>query len=144
MFCQSASRGLAWSEGFASYYGLVAGLSNDGSLHWTVGDTGRSLERYDCNLRDITIDEGRVTAALWDLYDTHNDSNEGNANFGAAGLGDNNTPTPVVFSMLLGNLWKSVQPNVNQYWTDLKPTLAPNQVSPAVEIMKFNYSTAPN
>lgn len=143
MFCDTASTGLAWSEGFATYYGLVSGLGN-GTLHWSVGDQGKSIELYSCSLRDISIDEGRVAAALWDLYDSANDSNGGNEDLGRNGYSDSNSGAQVVpFATLVGTLWVSHQQTVQDYWTNLKTQLNSTQLAPSVQIMNYNYFSNP-
>jgi Transthyretin-like family len=142
-FCAAASAGLAWSEGFATYYGLVAGLGN-GTMHWSVGDAGMSIELYSCHLRDMSIDEGRVAAGLWDLYDSANDSNGGDPDLGANNYSDANSGAQLVpFNTLVDTLWVSQQQTVQQYWTNLKARLNQTQLAPSVQIMNYNYFPNP-
>jgi hypothetical protein len=142
-FCDTATQGLAWSEGFATYYGMVAAVS-DGTIHWTVGDAGMSIERYYCALRDMRIDEGRVAAGLWDLYDSTNDNNGGDPNYGQSGYSDSNSGAQLVpFNTLVNTLWVSNQPGVSQYWTNLKAALNATQLAPSVQIMNYNYFPSP-
>lgn len=138
-FCSAASTGLAWSEGFATLVGLTVGNGN-GTMHWNVGDAGLSIENWFCNLRDMTIDEGRVAAGLWDLYDTPQDNNGGNDNRGLAGHSDANIGNQMVtLAQILQSLWVSKQYDVKQYWNVLRPRLNVIQTNPSDDIMLYNY-----
>lgn len=137
--CAAASAGLAWSEGFATALGLVVGNGN-GIDHWNVGDTGLSIENWSCNLRDMSTDEGRVAAGLWDLYDTANDNNGGSADRGVAGHSDANQGAQLVtLAQILQTLWVSKQNDTTAYWSALRPRLNANQTATSDDIMTYNY-----
>jgi hypothetical protein len=148
VLCSTASPGLAWSEGFATAFGLVVGhwgsdWGGGGIFHFFVGDTGESFEWYSCTLRSITIDEGRVAAALWDLYDASNDSSS-DPDLGVAGFGDyNRAETLVSIQTLLAPLWSGPQADVTAYWPSLKATLTPAQTATSNSIMAYNYYSNP-
>ncbi|HYO77699.1 MAG TPA: hypothetical protein VE010_14665 [Thermoanaerobaculia bacterium] len=144
-FCPQSpvSLGLAWSEGFATAFGMVA-VNSDGLMHWHVGDAGYSIEKYWCASTAIANDEGRIAAALWDLWDAANDSNGGDVNFGATGFSDSNQGAQLVGAdALLTPLWTSIQNDVTAYWGVLKPRLNATQTAPSVNIMSYNYYPAP-
>jgi hypothetical protein len=138
-FCQPASTGLAWSEGFATFFGLAAIGSPDGQMHWSVGDEGVSMENWSCNIHDLNTDEGRVAAALWDLYDAPDDNNGGSADRGRNGFSDANSANRVGIRTMLDTLLVRRQTTATEYWTDLKARLTAAQSPGATQIISYNY-----
>ncbi|WP_174274766.1 hypothetical protein [Sphingomonas bacterium] len=138
-YCAPATAGLAWSEGFATYIGLNAS-GTSGVYHWVVGDTGRSIERWSCNLRSMTTDEGRVAAGLWDLSDVAQDDNQGNPDQGKAGFSDANVGAELVtYTQALAALWRRRQNGIPDYWQDLGAVIAAPQQAPSTRIMTYNW-----
>ena len=85
----SSGTGCAWSEGWASFTALLvdntATYPRSSSTFYNY-ELGSIVNRYDVRLRDFDITddrnrpigqmvEGRVTSALWDIRDNHNDTN---------------------------------------------------------------------
>jgi len=137
--CQAASPGLAWSEGFATYVGLLSG-GDSGVMHWTAGDGGASIENWSCALDAMSSDEFRVAAGLWDLWDSANDDNGGTTDRGRNGLSDSNQGTQLVsIDQTVQTLWIRNQSNVGDYWSDLQTRLQAPQTAPSTTIMNYNW-----
>lgn len=74
------NRGLAWSEGYAHFYGARANFDLVNSVNTPVpgadGDTAystRNLENTSCGMNTSGWNEMRVAKTLWDLRDAPND-----------------------------------------------------------------------
>ena len=138
-FCVSATPGLTWSEGFATWYGMAA-WDGDGTFVWHLGGTGVSIENWSCSIDDANVDEGRSAAWLWDLYDIPTDNNAGVLDRGRSGFSDSNSGQQIVgTSVIINTLWKRKQNDTKTYWTDLQTNLTNTQKAPSTEISKYNY-----
>ena len=71
---------LAWSEGWASYFSAVAQVDgNDPDAKFEYMVPRRAPIRFENVPEDVCAgpkNEWRVTAALWDVYDIHDDGND--------------------------------------------------------------------
>jgi hypothetical protein len=131
-----------WSEGFATFFALVVTGSKDGKLD--IGDTTLDYEHYDCDYKKLEHDQGRVVAALWDLYDENNDNNtiNGSINTSYGRTKYNDTQAPhhrIEFSQILNTLKMGTQDSFRQFYEDLETTMRVDQKSSAANIMLFNY-----
>lgn len=137
--CETASKGLAWSEGFATWYG-VAAWNELPEMTWHIGGPSENIELWHCGALDATLDEGRTSAWLWDLYDIPQDSNNGDANYGKTGFSDNNEGAQIVGSRtLINTLWKRKQNTLTDYWTDLQTEITETEKDPSTRISNYNY-----
>jgi hypothetical protein len=111
--------GCAWSEGWAHFFALVAKHSTDGKLKLLTGQkvlADVDLEQYYSPVRSST-DEGRVAAALWDLFDEHDDANpitsppDDRSFWGSPAGQDRNAGATVSFGELLAALWNPIEPH---------------------------------
>lgn len=141
--CASGPKGLAWSEGFANWYGAAA-WDYSGDFRWHIGGVKASFERWHCGPTDATVDEGRAAAWLWDLMDAPKDDNGGDARFGRSGYSDDNEGAGIVSTQELINvLWERKHNTVTDYWTHLKTKLSAAESAPSVRISHYNYLTTP-
>jgi hypothetical protein len=83
------SSSTAFVEGYADAF-AVASLNFTGGYYYGE-DRKINVEEYSCSIIPrSTYDEGRVAAAIWDLYDEDNDDNGGNPDRGLSPYSDNN------------------------------------------------------
>jgi hypothetical protein len=142
--CSEHTTGLSWSEGFATAFALIAAGSQDGVFHYNKGDAGLNIEHYSCTLRDMAIDEARVAAALWDLYDDKNDNNGGSQDKGRNGEQDANQGGELVdLRTLFAGVYGPVQHDIYEFWTSLQDVMTPTQNSAAPAIMDYNWYVPP-
>ncbi|KYQ92438.1 hypothetical protein DLAC_06418 [Tieghemostelium lacteum] len=88
-FCDPAQKNqdLMWTEGYATGFSLVMmdelelkhkdlGTSMNPYLNWRDGKEHwhQNLEYYYCDIADVELDEGRIAALIYDLYDGRKDS----------------------------------------------------------------------
>ena len=165
-FCQRGGQlpTLAWSEGYASAFCVIlADLEGvDHTATYGFDDPGffavLNMETYSCPPAYIPnpympTDEGRITAALWDLYDILVENNNGgDTTLGANGFGDTNTAanrvsaSEVLVAPLVA-VGANTQRSVVEYWASLKPILAAKAHAPnpnpvldlAINSMCYNY-----
>lgn len=141
--CENANTGLAWSEGFANWYG-VAAWNETPNLAWHIGGDSISIEIWNCAVQDASHDEVRSAAWMWDLYDVPTDNNLGNVNIGRAGFSDANVGAEIVGTQtLLNTLWVKKQDTILEYWADLQNNLNAAEKPPSERISKFNYLISP-
>ncbi|TNE36865.1 MAG: hypothetical protein EP347_09700 [Alphaproteobacteria bacterium] len=137
--CETASAGLAWSEGFATWYGLAA-WGDSPEMTWHIGGPSVNIETWHCGPLDATKDEGRTAAWVWDLYDLPKDSNGSNTAYGKNGYWDSNGGDSLVGSRtLLNTLWLGKQNDTTAYWTALQGELTTAQKGPSTQISNYNY-----
>lgn len=109
---------VAFGEGFASAYALIMENAKDGILE-DNSKNPTNYELYFCNKShtfDMSEDEGRFTAALFDLWDSTNDGNEGDEARGAMGHVDSNsglelTPQEILLDPIKNALTKKAPDN---------------------------------
>jgi hypothetical protein len=154
--CSPSSRTpqVAWTEGYATAYAMILLHENDAEnvMFMSVGTVKSfeiAVERYSCNpsdgsptSTDINKDEGRVFAALWDLYDLHNDGSSAIA-FGNPTGRDNNHDYVIDSHRLLINPLITARPTtIEAYWAALSPLLSNDELVQAKSVMCYNtYST---
>lgn len=91
----------AWVEGWANFFALFARYGRDAAAPVIFKMDGNMEDYYSPAVGlDGYKDEGRVAAALWDLYDVHNDSNW-QATFGQQPFTDSNANNPVSMTTML-------------------------------------------
>lgn len=141
--CETATKGLAWSEGFATWYGMAA-WGRNGNFGWHIGGPTVDVERWYCGPHDASIDEGRAAAWMWDLYDVPQDGNAGNPDLGRDGYSDANQGKELIGSRdLINALWARKQDTLMQYWNDLRSRIDAAQSAPSDRISNYNYLTNP-
>lgn len=138
---QTENVNCAWIEGWANFFAVYVN-----SILTPAGDTtfqGRQIERYtspvvgDSGYRD----EGRVTAALWDLYDGSDDANfSSDPGLGLPGCGDGNQGNQVSLSQMLGSMkLGDPNPNLRNFWQQLRFALSPQQRAFASIVLSYNW-----
>lgn len=129
---------LSWSEGWATAFMLT--LRADGEYNWHEGQGGQPIEAFSSLCRDGRGSEGWVAAALLDLFDINNDSNNGNEDFGRNGASDSNTDNTVALVTMLRDTMVGTQHNnVIAVWNDLAGNLTSAQRPPAQTVMNYNW-----
>jgi hypothetical protein len=138
-FCPAAPvpPGFAWSEGYATAFSLISTNTTSGNFYWVDPTLVQPIEKYSCKLQSSLTDEGRVAAAIWDLYDTPNDSNGGNLLLGRNGYSDNNALYVVKPQTLLFDALFQQPQNYEEY---LRQVVASNSLSPIQRIFASNVS----
>ena len=133
--------GLAWSEGYATAFGLISNHSTDGKFYWHNGGSGYSFETYSCAYKDLNTDEGRVAAALWDFLDEHDDCNSGDEKIGRNGFCDHNKNQRVSPAQaLVDGVENQYQEDALKYWWYMHDSvLSAVQEPPAQDIYKYNW-----
>ncbi|KAJ4178647.1 hypothetical protein NW755_013019 [Fusarium falciforme] len=149
---------VAFGEGFASAYALIMEDAKDGILE-DGSQNPTNYELYSCSKsQDMRTDEGRFTAALFDLWDSTNDNNGGDQARGAQGHEDSNsgfelTPQEILLDPIRNALAKKAPDNYilspMAYWQNLEEVLTKKQGSDtkwkeklekAREIFKYNFA----
>lgn len=129
--------GCAWSEGWAHFFALVAKNSIDGKIKLRTGKNELAdvdLEQYSSPITSYN-DEGRVAAALWDLFDEHDDANpltspqDDRSFWGSPADQDRNAGATVTMSELLSALWNPVEPHptIRDYLDTLRQRVQPGR-----------------
>ncbi len=132
------NQALSWSEGWATAFMLT--LRQDGRYNWHEGDGGRAIEAFSSSCQTGESSEGRVAAALLDMFDTANDSNGGNLNLGRNGASDNNAASPVALATMLRDTMVGTQHStVIAFWNDLGGELNSSQRPGAQTVMNYNW-----
>ncbi|KYQ88903.1 polyprotein [Tieghemostelium lacteum] len=163
---------VSWTEGYPTGYALIMGellgLNTKGvfnNVNWSDGSGTQiiDIEYYNCNMYDMNTDEGRISAMIYDLYDSDNDSRESReideviakriqknkdskvniAWFGNQGPGDNNngytlTPKEALVDLLVN----SQAPTLQGYINALKTTMEGDKLTLALNAIKYNYGQA--
>ena len=109
------SQGLAWSEGFATFFAGAVRLdtgAEDARFEYLAG--GITLENLPASVCKGDTNEWRVAAALWDIYDAHPDGLE------AASLPFRRTWDPISGKTLGG---------FKDAWTFLRPSLEAGELT---------------
>ena len=129
---------LSWSEGWATFFMLT--LRQDGEYNWDEGVAGQPIEAFGSSCRAGEGSEGWVAAALLDLFDSNNDNNGGNEDFGRNGASDSNTGNTVALATMLRDTMVGTQHNsVVPFWSDLAGNLTSAQRAPAQTIMNYDW-----
>lgn len=132
------NKALSWSEGWATAFMLT--LRQDGRYNWHEGDGGQEIEGFSSSCQTGDSSEGRVAAALLDMFDTHNDSNGGDTNLGRNGASDNNTGSTVALATMLRDTMVGTQHStVIEFWNDLAGELTSTQRPAAQTVMNYNW-----
>ncbi|MDE2402007.1 MAG: hypothetical protein KGL90_10115 [Burkholderiales bacterium] len=132
------NQALSWSEGWAT--GFMLTLRQDGRYNWHEGDTGRAIENFSSTCQTGESTEGRVAAAVLDMFDNANDDNGGNLNRGRNGASDSNAANTVALSTMLRDTMVGTQHhNVIEFWNDLGGELSSAQRPAAQTIMNYNW-----
>jgi|CXWL01.1.fsa_nt_gi hypothetical protein len=142
-------RSCSWTEGWANFFALVVKGTHDGILKVSTprggGGVGAAdFERYFATRVFDSRNEGWVTAALWDLYDTADDgSGNPSAGFGRVGEADRNGASPIPFFEMVNALFHKSKPHLNaKEYLDVLRRIAPQaRVSPDIftSIERMNY-----
>lgn len=121
------NEGLAWSEGFATFFaGAVRLARGDEDARFEYLVPRRAPIRIENVPEDVCkgdSSEWRVSAGLWDLYDTHVDG----ADEAAAAF---------------GRLWKAIEGKrmggFQDAWGNIRSALAPEELGPAEAALRQN------
>ncbi|KAF4466149.1 hypothetical protein FALBO_6992 [Fusarium albosuccineum] len=148
---------VAFGEGFASAYALIMEEVKDGILK-DGSSNPPNYELYSCgSSQDMNTDEGRFTAALYDLWDTADDSNQGDPKLGANGHKDGNkdlvlTPKQILLDPIKNALTKGTDKYIlspRAYWKNFEEAFIKNKGSDpkwedrlekAREVFRYNYA----
>ncbi len=134
----------AWVEGWASFFAIYARFPRDAAN--PVIFNGDSMEAYSSSVfgRDGYSDEGRVAAALWDLYDTHDDSST-DPTYGQSNYSDSNSGSPINMSWMLQSMngadVDSSSGTIRTYVSRLlqNPNVSQKASTAATSIMSYNW-----
>lgn len=136
----ATSEQCAFVEGWADFFSIF-GKANRNAALVTIFNIAE-MEKYFSTLTYSSAlkDEGRVAAGLWDLYDTHNDSNiSGNPDFGSLYYTDNNSAYPVSLKNFIQALKYTNTLTFVIYRNELYGELNSQQLNYAKDIMHYNY-----
>jgi len=120
--CMVLDPTLAFSEGYADAFAFALRDTTFPSFKPVIifpGITEFNVELYSCHLQTLTTDEGRVAAALWDVYDGHGDNNENDLNRGRSGHRDDSDNSHDLKTVFIDPFEKRAELPVNdidRYW----------------------------
>jgi hypothetical protein len=169
---------LAWVEGYANGFSLImtelitkqvtpnivsvtpsSGASLASGEEPSVSVNSISIEYYYCLVKDMNHNEGRIAAAMYDLFDSHNDGldddyitqaltkkDDYNNNlftvdyFGRSSYSDSNMNNRINEKVLLVEaLELSTHPNLDSYWEAILTLTNGDQKDLAQQIKYYNF-----